>query len=80
MFDFLKESQGEVIRRKLSWFSPLSNKALFVSLAGRKPYECSMNTVAIGIYNNDIIKVKVENKKYFNRFLSKLLEKLKNFG
>jgi hypothetical protein len=79
MFDFLKESPDEIVRRKLSWFSPLSNKALFVSLVGRKPYECSMNTIAIGIHNQEIIKVTVEEKTYFNKFLSKLLEKLKSF-
>jgi hypothetical protein len=79
MFDFLKESPDEVVRRKLSWFSPLSNKALFVSLAGRKPYECSMNTIAIGIHNQEIVKVKVEDNRYFNRFLTKLLNKLKKF-
>lgn len=77
MFDFTNELPNEVIRRKLSWFSPLSNKALFVSMAGRKPYECTMNDVAIGMHNKSIIKVDSDSKKYFNNFLSKLLNKFK---
>lgn len=77
LFDFITNQQRDKIRRKLSWFSPVSNKALFVSLLGKKPYERSLNAIAIDIVRKNIIVVKLEKKKYFNRVLSDIFSKLK---
>ncbi len=78
LFDFLINQQREKIRRKLSWFSPVSNKALFVSLLGNKPYERSLNAIAIDIVRKNIIEVKVEQNSYFDNVLGGIFSKLKN--
>jgi len=77
IFDFLTNQQRDTIRRKLSWFSPVSNKALFVSLLGKKPYEISLNAVAIDLARNNIIIIKEEKKKYFDDVLGNVFSKLK---
>lgn len=77
IFDFLTNQQRDRIRRKLSWFSPVSNKALFVSLLGKKPHELSLNAVAIDLARKNIIIVKEEKNKYFDNVLGKVFSKLK---
>ncbi len=76
LFDFIINQQRQKIRRKLSWFSPVSNKALFVTLLGSKPYERSLNAIAIDIARKNIIVVKKEKKKYFDSVLKTIFKKL----
>jgi len=76
-FDFVMNQQRDKVRRKLSWFSPVSNKALFVSILGNKPHEMSMNLVAIDIARNAIIKIKVPDANYFEKTLKTIFSKLK---
>ncbi len=77
LFDFITNQQRDKIRRKLSWFSPVSNKVLFVSLLGKRPYEKSMNAVAIDIVRKNILIVQLEEKRYFKTVLSDIFSKLK---
>ena len=77
IFDFITNQQRDTTRRKLSWFSPVSNKALFVSLLGKRPYEKSLNAVAIDLARKNIVIVKVEKKKYFDNVLGNIFTKLK---
>ncbi|VAW41457.1 hypothetical protein MNBD_GAMMA01-1708, partial [hydrothermal vent metagenome] len=77
LFDFITNQQRDKIRRKLSWFSPVSNKALFVSLLGNKPYERSLNAIAIDLVRKNILIVKIENNKYFDRVLGNIFTSLK---
>lgn len=77
LFDFITNQQRNRIRRKLSWFSPVSNKALFVSMLGKQPYEKSLNAVAIDVARKNIIPVKIKKKKYFDTVLIDIFSKLK---
>lgn len=77
LFDFITNQQRNKVRRKLSWFSPVSNKALFVSMLGKQPYEKSLNAVAIDVARKNIIPVKIEKKKYFDTVLVDIFAKLK---
>jgi hypothetical protein len=77
IFDFFINQQRDTTRRKLSWFSPVSNKALFVSLLGKRPYEKSLNALAIDLARKNIVIVKVEKKKYFDNVLGSIFTKLK---
>ena len=78
LFDFIINQQRETIRRKLSWFSPVSNRALFVSLLGNKPHDRTLNSLAIDINRKNIILVKLDEKKYFNKALESIFTKLRN--
>ena len=77
IFDFITNQQRDKIRRRLSWFSPVSNKALFVSLLGNRPYEKTLNAIAIDIARKNIIVVKVEKKRYFDQVLGDIFSKMK---
>ena len=76
-FDFVMNQQRDKVRRKLSWFSPLSNRALFVSVLGNKPHEMSMNLIAIDIARKAIIQIDVQKTQYFEKTLKNIFAKLK---
>ncbi|MCF6287914.1 MAG: DUF1631 domain-containing protein [Proteobacteria bacterium] len=79
LFDFLINQQRDRIRRQLSWFSPVSNKALFVTILGKKPYEVSLNAIAIDLCRKNILIVKIKDSKYFETVLNNMFAKLKGF-
>ena len=45
-FEFTINQQGEKVRRKLSWFSPVTSKCLFVNARGAKAEERSLEQLA----------------------------------
>ena len=45
-FEFVINQQGDVCRRKLSWFSPVTGRCLFVNSRGSKVAEKSMDEMA----------------------------------
>lgn len=44
--EFVMNQQGDVVRRRLSWFSPITDNALFVNQRGQRVGEQSLDTVA----------------------------------
>lgn len=79
LFDF-SSSQREKVRKKLSWVSTLSKKILFVDLTGRHPNKMDLPRVAIDVLRGNIVKVEIENKRYFQNALSKVMSRLKKFA
>ncbi len=45
-FEFIENQQGDVNRRRLSWFSPVTDNALFVNQRGQRIGEQSMDSLA----------------------------------
>ena len=45
-FEFVTNQQGDVVRRRLSWFSTVSDHALFVNARGQRVAEMSMDALA----------------------------------
>ena len=45
-FEFTTNQQGDVVRRRLSWFSPITNHALFVNQRGHRIGEHSLDALA----------------------------------
>ncbi len=45
-FEFVMNQQGHVIRRRMSWFSPMSDNVLFVNQRGQRIGEHSLDVVA----------------------------------
>lgn len=72
VFEFTSEDSKERTRRKLIWLSPLSNKALFVSLLGNKPVEKKFNAIAIALMKKNMKKIQVENRNYFEYAIQKI--------
>ncbi|HLT44361.1 MAG TPA: DUF1631 family protein [Luteimonas sp.] len=44
--EFVTNQQGDVVRRRLSWFSPITGRALFVNQRGQRAGEQSLDSVA----------------------------------
>ena len=44
--EFVTNQQGDVVRRRLSWFSPVTGRALFVNQRGQRSGEQSLDSVA----------------------------------
>lgn len=45
-FEFVSNQQGDVVRRRLAWFSPVTNNALFVNQRGHRIGEHSLDALA----------------------------------
>ena len=45
-FEFVSNQQGDSVRRRLSWFSPLTDNALFVNQRGQRVGEQSLDSLA----------------------------------
>lgn len=45
-FEFTLNQQGDVLRKRLSWFSPITDNALFVNQRGQKVGEYSLDHIA----------------------------------
>ena len=45
-FEFVSNQQGDVVRRRLAWFSPITNNALFVNQRGHRIGEQSLDALA----------------------------------
>ena len=44
--EFTTNQQGDMVRRRLSWFSPITDNALFVNQRGQRVGEQSLDSVA----------------------------------
>ncbi|MFC5593376.1 DUF1631 domain-containing protein [Lysobacter niastensis] len=45
-FEFVTNQQGDVVRRRLSWYSPVTDNALFVNQRGQRVGEQSLDSLA----------------------------------
>jgi hypothetical protein len=45
-FEFVTNQQGDAKRQRLSWYSPVTDHALFVNARGQKINECSLDALA----------------------------------
>jgi hypothetical protein len=50
-FEFTTNTQGDRVRRRLSWYSPVSGTAMFVNHRGQKAAETTIEHVAIQMVN-----------------------------
>lgn len=79
LFDFFS-SQQDFERRKLSWVSTISKNILFVDLTGRKSHKLSLPRVAIDVVRKNIKQVVFEEKNYFQKALSGVMNRLKKLA
>ncbi len=77
LFDFIQNQQMDKIRYRLSWLSPVSNKALFVTLTGTAPMERTLPSLAIDMVRGNVIYVKPVEKGFFERVMRKIVQSLR---
>jgi hypothetical protein len=80
LFDFIINQQNDVTRRKLSWVSTVSDRALFVDLIGRHPYKMKLARLAIDLCRKNIIRVQLPEGGYFKNALSRIVNRLKKLA
>ncbi|KAA3651847.1 MAG: DUF1631 family protein [Proteobacteria bacterium] len=80
LFDFKVGQSGDVIRRKLSWVSTLSERVLFVDLAGRHPHKMGLARMAIDMSRQNIIQVELDSGGYIKKALSRIMNRLKKMA
>jgi len=66
-FEFTINQQGERVRRKLSWFSPLTGHCLFVNQRGERARECTLEQLARDIVRDQANIVKPEQESIVDR-------------
>jgi hypothetical protein len=66
-FEFAINQQGERVRRKLSWFSPLTGHCLFVNQRGERARECTLEQLARDIVRDQASLVKPEQESMVDR-------------
>ena len=79
LFDFIINQQKDMLRRKLSWVSTMSETVLFVDLVGRHPHKMKLPRLAIDIGRKNVIKVEIE-EGFFRNALSKIMKRLKKLA
>ncbi len=80
LFDFKAGQGGAVIRRKLSWVSTLSERVLFVDLAGRHPHKMGLARMAIDMSRNNIVQVELDSGGYIKKALGRIMNRLKKMA
>jgi hypothetical protein len=66
-FEFTINQQGQRVRRKLSWFSPLTGHCLFVNQRGERARECTLEQLARDIMRDQANIVKPEQESMVDR-------------
>jgi hypothetical protein len=80
LFDFVINQQNDVLRRKLSWVSTVSDRVLFVDLIGRHPHKMKLARLAIDLCRKNIIRVQLPEGGYFKNALTRIVNRLKKLA
>lgn len=78
-FDFVVNQQGEKVRRKLSWFSTLTGRCLFVNQRGARTDERSMEQLARDLVRGHARIAVVERESIIDRAWHAIVGTLKHF-
>jgi len=76
-FEFAINQQGERVRRKLSWFSPLTGHCLFVNQRGERARECTLEQLARDIVRDQANILKPEQDSMVDRAWKAIVASLK---
>jgi hypothetical protein len=80
-FEFTVNAQGDRVRRRLSWFSPVSGTAMFVNHRGQKIGDTSIEHLAIQMSNGQARLVEDEAKtSLLDRAWGAVMKTLSGFG
>lgn len=80
-FEFTVNAQGDRVRRRLSWFSPVSGTAMFVNHRGQKIGDTSIEHLAIQMANGQARLVEDEAKtSLLDRAWGAVMKTLSGFG
>lgn len=78
-FEFVMNQQGDVVRRRLSWYSPLTDHALFVNQRGQRVGEQSLDSLARALAQNQARVVTADHSSLVDRAWHSALGALRGF-
>ncbi|QNP39751.1 DUF1631 family protein [Lysobacter solisilvae (ex Woo and Kim 2020)] len=78
-FEFITNQQGDVVRRRLSWYSPMTDHALFVNQKGQRVGEQSLDSLARMLAGGQVRIVTVEHSSLVDRAWHSALGVLRGF-
>jgi hypothetical protein len=78
--EFVVNQQGDVVRRRLSWFSPVTDNALFVNQRGQRIGEQSLDSLARMIASGQAKIVTADRARLVDRAWQAALNALRSFA
>ena len=78
--EFVTNQQGDVVRRRLSWFSPVTDNALFVNQRGHRVGEHSLDALARMIVAGQARIVTAERGRLVDRAWQAAMRTLRSFA
>ena len=78
-FEFVINQQGDVARRKLSWFSPVTGRCLFVNSRGAKVAEKSLDEMARDLVRGNAKLWEPQAESVIDRAWRSIKEKMKSW-
>ena len=78
--EFTTNQQGDVVRRRMSWFSPVTDNALFVNQRGQRMGEHSLDSLARMIVAGQARIVTAERGRLVDRAWQATLRTLRSFA
>ena len=78
-FEFQRNQQGDIVRRKLAWFSPVTGRCLFVNQRGQRAEERTLARLARDMVRGQIRLVVETQTSLVDRAWSSIVETLKKF-
>jgi hypothetical protein len=79
-FEFTLNQQGEKVRRRLSWFSPVTGHALFVNQRGQKVGDHTLEGLARAMVQNQVRVVEEEKGTLIDRAWATVMGALRTFA
>jgi hypothetical protein len=79
-FEFITNQQGDSIRRRLSWFSPMTGHVLFVNHRGQKIGEHTLEGLARLMVRGEVRRVEEEKESMIDRAWNSVMSALKSFA
>jgi hypothetical protein len=79
-FEFRTNQQGDTVRRKMSWFSTLTGRCLFVNQRGVRTDEKSLEQLAREIVRGQASVVEAQKESLIDRAWNAILSTLKGFA
>jgi len=79
-FEFIKNQQGDVNRRRLSWYSPVTDNALFVNQRGQRIGEQSLDSLARLMVREQVRVVTQDKGRMIDRAWKATLSALRNLA
>lgn len=78
--EFISNQQGDKTRQRLSWYSPITDNALFVNNRGQKVAEMTLDHLARTMARNQARVVTIESSRLVDRAWQAALSALRSFA